>query len=281
MHRSLARCAHTLGDTHLAIKHYERAIDDDLRFGNLSVLALTRAELASELVARNEGDDRFRARDQLERAIACGSGFAMHPRVAAWKAELAQLDELLRRDQSGRCSAVAEGWEIARGSERAVIPDGVGINLLATLLANPNVPIPADRLVGAVEDHANDPLLDSTARRALQHRVEQLRVVARAADDAGDAAAATQARDELDRIASELTHSVRPDGGSRTFAGAQERARTSVQKAIRRALRQIAAQAPGIADELSATVHTGMCCCYTPDAAGLPWRVDRKLRAER
>src|SRR5262249_44528395 len=48
-HRSLGWCALTSGDADRAIVHFRRAIDDDIRVGNLPMLAITRAELANVL----------------------------------------------------------------------------------------------------------------------------------------------------------------------------------------------------------------------------------------
>ncbi|HEY3834021.1 MAG TPA: hypothetical protein VGO03_17130 [Acidimicrobiia bacterium] len=277
VHRSLALCAHTVGDVHAAVKHFERAIDDDLRFGNLAVLAVTRAELARELGARNEADDVARARELYAHAIAEGTEFGMSERVPLWQTELERLAQQVVHDADGRCVATRDGWEITRGREHASVPAGVGINVLATLLANPGVEISADRLVGAAEDHANDPLLDPAARRALQRRVQDLRADAAAAEAAGDGRRAERTREELERLADELSRSLRPDGTSRTFAGSQERARTSVQKAIRRALRAVEDSAPGVAAELRRDVRTGSYCVYEPRPGAASWSVERAV----
>jgi hypothetical protein len=242
---------------------------------------VTRAELARELRERNEADDVARARSLYAMAIAEGTEFGMSERAGAWQAALEQLDERAVHDAAGRCVATRDGWEITRGRERAVIPAGVGINVLATLLANPGVEIPVDRLVGAAEDHANDPLLDPAARRALQQRVQELRADAVTAEAVGDTTRAERTHEELERIADELTHSLRPDGTSRTFAGSQERARTSVQKAIRRALRLVEDSAPAAADELRRDVRTGTYCVYEPGPGASSWTVERAVPSRR
>jgi hypothetical protein len=58
-----------------------------------------------------------------------------------------------------------------------------------------------------------------------------------------------------------------PLGGgdpARRFTGSEERARIAVGKAIRRAIRRVAAADPVIGEELRATVQTGLRCCYRP-----------------
>ena len=94
-----------------------------------------------------------------------------------------------------------------------------------------------------------------------------------AADAAGDADRAERAQAELDRLLAELTAATGLAGRSRTFADDRERARTAVQKAIRRAIARIGEQAPGLADQLTASVQTGLVCRFDP-TAGLPARWD-------
>ena len=76
-------------------------------------------------------------------------------------------------------------------------------------------------------------------------------------------------RAEFDALLEELTRVVRPGGRSRAFTGADERARTSVQKALRRAIAAIGAeraQARGRAD------------AFDPDRLRLPLRAGRSSR---
>jgi hypothetical protein len=91
------------------------------------------------------------------------------------------------------------------------------------------------------------------------------------AEGDADLERAARLRIELDALTDELTRMVRPGGRSRAFAGPQERARTAVQKAIRRALDRIATDAPVLADGLRATVRTGTECSFEP-ADGVPRR---------
>jgi hypothetical protein len=53
-------------------------------------------------------------------------------------------------------------------------------------------------------------------------------------------------------------------GRPRTFSGGEERVRTAVGKAIRRATERIAIADPVIGEELRATVRTGVRCSYNP-----------------
>ena len=71
-------------------------------------------------------------------------------------------------------------------------------------------------------------------------------------------------RAEFDALLEELTRVVRPGGRSRAFTGADERARTSVQKALRRAIAAIGAGAPKLADALTGSIQTGSVCRFEP-----------------
>ncbi|TMR09384.1 hypothetical protein, partial [Nonomuraea zeae] len=53
-------------------------------------------------------------------------------------------------------------------------------------------------------------------------------------------------------------------GRARGFTGSEERARTAVGKAIRRAIERVAIADPVIGDELRAAVRTGVRCSYSP-----------------
>ena len=76
---------------------------------------------------------------------------------------------------------------------------------------------------------------------------------------------------ELDELKLHLRATVGPNGRSRRFDDANERARTSVQKAIRRAVAAIGRDCPGMGAALQASVKTGYHCRYDP-APGAPER---------
>ncbi|HVU93443.1 MAG TPA: hypothetical protein VHC23_14510, partial [Jatrophihabitans sp.] len=112
---------------------------------------------------------------------------------------------------------------------------------------------------------------DGTARAAYAARVRTLRAELDAADAAGDADRARRAQAELDAVLAELGAATGLGGRSRTFADGRERARTAVQKAIRRAVARIGESAPELAAALGASLQTGLVCRYEP-VAGAPER---------
>jgi len=124
----------------------------------------------------------------------------------------------------------------------------------------------AELVAGGAADPGADrqPLLDAPARRALERRMREVAArVARARDD-GDLAAQAAAEEELDALAAHVAAATGLGGRDRAFATSAERARTSVRKAVTRALAEIARRHPAAAAHLEARVTTGTTCRYEP-----------------
>jgi hypothetical protein len=150
------------------------------------------------------------------------------------------------------------------------IGDSLGVRYLATLLSNPGAEIsvldlvqqqPLDRTAA---DPAGQELLDADARRAYRQRITELQQQIDEAESGPDPIRAEAARSELDWLLTELGHATGLAGRSRAFPTEAERARSSVQKAIRRALVRIGAADPEIHAYLEATIVTGIRCSYRP-----------------
>jgi len=73
-----------------------------------------------------------------------------------------------------------------------------------------------------------------------------------------------RARSERDWLIDQLAAATGLAGRVRNFTGNDERARVSVGKAIRRALKRIANVDPVIGEALEVGVHTGLRCSYRP-----------------
>ena len=140
---------------------------------------------------------------------------------------------------------------------------------LATLLRHPHEDVRATLLTGAVEEQGAQPVLDERAREAYRRQVAELRREIDEADAYADIERAAARRAEFDALLEELTRVVRPGGRSRAFTGADERARTSVQKALRRAIAAIGAGAPKLAGRVDP---------FDPDRLRLPLRAGRSSR---
>jgi tetratricopeptide (TPR) repeat protein len=261
-HRSLGLCAMTMGDADLGIDHLEKAVADDLRFGNLPMLAITRAELAAALLRRGAPEDRAVAVGLYEQAVATAEEIGMTGWLDRWRSE--RPGDVPQPPDEGRFVRNGDVWEVTAGSERALVAHSIGMSMLAVLLASPGQDVTVGELTGAPAEASEQPLLDEQARQEVRRRLLDLQSDIDEADADADIERASRLRAELDALVDELTRTTGLGGRSRSFAGASERARTSVQKAIRRALDRIGEQAPGLAKSLGESVRTGTRCRFDP-----------------
>jgi tetratricopeptide (TPR) repeat protein len=132
-------------------------------------------------------------------------------------------------------------------------------------------PAPEDGLRVGVDDAG--PLLDDQARRAYRRRLAEVEEDIAEAEDMGDLERAALARADRDHLVAELARAFGLGGRGRTSGSTSERARTSVTRAMRYAMKRIAEQHPVLADHLARTVRTGTYCAYEPDPrAPITWQ---------
>ena len=74
-----------------------------------------------------------------------------------------------------------------------------------------------------------------------------------------------RAEGELDALTRELARALGLGGRDRRAASDSERARMSVTKAVRSAVRRLEDEHPELGRHLSLAVHTGTFCSYDPD----------------
>jgi hypothetical protein len=169
--------------------------------------------------------------------------------------------------------------------------DVKGLGYIASLLASPGREVhvlelvsaatggPADaraRLVGSglVASRPSDgaPLLDEQAKEAYGQRLQQLADELQEARDWDDIERAAHLEEEIDVLTQELAQAMGLGGRDRTFSSPAERARISVTKAIRTAIRLIGNDCPQLAAHLDASIQTGRFCSYaTPGAPPPSW----------
>ena len=120
------------------------------------------------------------------------------------------------------------------------------------------------------------PHLDAEAQRAYRDRLRELRPELDAAKEAGDGERAARLEVEIDLIVSELSAAFGLGGRARKEGSVAERARQSVTKAIRDALRRIREEDAVLGEHLTRAVKTGLYCSYDPDPDAAPptWRTD-------
>ncbi|MFI9383809.1 ATP-binding protein [Kutzneria sp. NPDC052558] len=249
--RGLGLAAATFGDLDRAEAHLRRAVTANLRLGNRPMTACSKADLAT--VLRRRGDHRA-AGALLDEAVSEATALGMGKRAEVWAAGRVSRHVTARRHDNR--------WLVGYLGREVLVEDLIGMRHLAQLLANPDVPIPAAALAhGGAEAVSEQSILDDQAREAYTARARE---IAHLIPDSSPERA-EELRRELDALAAELDATTGLGGRGRAFAGPAERARTSVRKAIKRAVDLIRAADPAVAAVLDSTISTGYQCVYTPD----------------
>ncbi len=240
-HRPLGLAAATVGDLDRAVDHLERAVVAELAVGGGPWHAMALAALADVLDQRAAaGDgapatDGRRAADLRRAAIEEAQRMGMAGRAGEWMRRLPPSTDGIACRRDGRI------WVVQRGERVATVPHSVGMEYLERLIDHADVEIAAVELASghavACDASKRDPLLDRRAKAAYRQRIEELRTEADDAEQCADIERACTARLELDRYLEELARATGFGGSTRSFADSAERARVSVHKAIKRALR--------------------------------------------
>jgi tetratricopeptide (TPR) repeat protein len=286
--RSLGRAALTFGDHDRAVHHLERAIPANRRLQNRPLTAISHADLAKALAVRGRDEDLARARALLQQAVTQAQDMGLAVRADAWREELATLDSpsgtpLDRRDlatpssdtRRGLICRQGRGWRVELGDRRVLVADRVGMSYLAELLDHPGEPISATALAGegGVATHAMSDRAPGDVDVALARELATELAEAEANNDLGRA---EQLHIQLDAVLDQVGAGSSSTDGSVQATWRHERARTSVRKAIMRAIDEIDAADPRIAEPLRAGIRTGTVCSYTPPPAHLiEWSVRR------
>ncbi|MEV4151011.1 hypothetical protein AB0J40_45690 [Amycolatopsis sp. NPDC049691] len=241
----------TAGETARATEHFRAAVRDNLALAHWPAAALSRARLAQALgPASAEG-----ARE-----------------LAAATREAEQLGMVLPGFASGggnrrvTCRRQGSHWLFVLDGRSALVEHSVGMGYLATLLDNPGHELTAVELAHGVVAEATSaqPVLDQEATGHYRRWLANLEAELDEHEANHDTGRAEQVRTERDWLLGELSAAAGLAGRVREFAGAEEKARVAVGKAIRRALTRIAAADAVIGDVLRDGVRTGTRCSYDP-----------------
>ncbi len=175
--------------------------------------------------------------------------------------------------------------------ETTRLPDLKGFRYIERLLTNPGREIHVLDMV-AVErgslprGHAFDPgrdelpdatdralpVIDDAARAAYRRRLAEVDDDIDEATRLNDPGRVELAQRDRDYLIAELTSAVGLGGRARSTGGTAERARSSVTRSLRYALKRLAEHQPALAAHLENGIHTGMYCMYRPDPiAPLSW----------
>ncbi|GEP34858.1 hypothetical protein NSZ01_26260 [Nocardioides szechwanensis] len=229
-----------------------------------------------------------RARMEWEAALAGFAGFGAPGRAD-------QVRELLDGRAVGPPPVPTSGGSISATFRRAgrgrsvcfrghevLVPDLKGFRYLERLLAAPGrefhvldlVAVEQGTLRSARADAGLDgvgvpavglPVLDDEARAAYRRRLGEVEEDIAEAEEHDDLARLTLAQRDRDYLVAELTRAVGLGGRARTVGGTSERARTSVARSLRYALRRLGEEHADLGAHLDRTVRTGTYCSYEPD----------------
>jgi tetratricopeptide (TPR) repeat protein len=158
---------------------------------------------------------------------------------------------------------VREGnrWTVTFEGRVATLRDAKGLRYLAALLSEPDIEHPAVVL-------ERNPAAARDLKAARRHFGELQSALAETART-GDADRAAAVREEMRRLAGSLT------GTGSGSSDRTEQARVNVTRAIRTALRNVAAADAGLGAHLDRAVRTGASCTYRPDPrAPITWLID-------
>lgn len=169
----------------------------------------------------------------------------------------------------------AGDWRIGFGTREVVMADLKGIRLLGRLVSSPGREHHVLDLAGAGTIEPGIPALDDEAKAAYRRRLAEVDDDIAEAEHDHDLARAALARRDRDYLMQELGRAVGLHGRTRRTGGTVERARTSVTRTLRYAIRRITDELPELGDHLSRSVRTGRCCSYAPDPlTAVTWRLD-------
>ena len=266
------------------------------RVAAASHLAYTQFEYAQMLLSRGRATDQTRATTLLSNALDSAEHLRLRPLAAEIQALTASLPADPRaREQGlaavpldlGRQAAVfrleGEYWSIEFAGVPIRMKDAKGLRYLHTLLVNPGRELHVLDLVaqGSATTGRTSPgrapegpvrrlgdageILDPQAKATYRARIRDLRHDIEEAEARNDLEVASRFRAELDFLIQELADALGLAGRNRTAASAGERARSSVSKSLRSAIRRIGDAHQSLGAHLLATVQTGYYCSYCPD----------------
>jgi len=270
--RYLGLAARVAGRLDASVAHLQSAVHANQRLGNWPLTAIARGDLAETLLQRGHRADRAAAAAALSTALEAAEQMGLSGRIAHLKALQTRMEAVAMEAEA---SFIRDGvaWEIAIRDESVRVAHSVGMDYLADLLAAPGTTISSSRLAGLDATAAPQDVVDRETLVSVRRRMNQLKAEIHTAERTGDHGRADALERELEQLTMHLRTAAHR-GRSKHFADNSERARTSVQKAIRRALDAIEAKSPRLAGTLRGSIQTGYQCSYQPGSdAPRRWHV--------
>lgn len=164
-------------------------------------------------------------------------------------------------------------WIVERAGRSFRLKHMRGLAMLSELIDHANREVHAldlaserpegDLRVRALGDAGE--VIDKEARDAYKERLGELREELAEAEGFNDVSRVEKLQNEVESLERELRAAVDLFGRARRVGSAAERARISVQRRLRQAIKKIAEEDPELGRHLDWTVRTGTFCAYEPD----------------
>jgi hypothetical protein len=165
-------------------------------------------------------------------------------------------------------------WSLVFENQTARLRDLKGLHYLARLLADPGKEFHVVDLVSG--ERPETPLfpggsnagemLDTQAKQAYRRRLAEIEEDLEEARTMGNTERAAQAEAEHEFLVRELARAVGLGGRDRLAGSVSERARASVTRAVRQAMRRIREHNAPLGEHLDRAIRTGTYCAYMPDS---------------
>lgn len=275
-----------------AEKQFDRAIELCEAMGARAIEARVLVEHARMLLVRRGEGDEERAGYLLARVSAICEELDL-PGIAERASALAAAAGLGngRADQGavdrGTFRREGQFWTVAYRGEMARLRDLKGLRYIGLLLAAPGRdvhvlelaaaqaadPFPGDSAGEELRTsrlEGTDAVLDQRAKDAYRRRLTELGEELEEARSWNDPERAVRVEAEIDALTSELERSLGLGGRDRGMPSPAERARVSVTKAIKAAVRAVSKDCPRLGEHLATSIHTGRFCTYAPPGSEPP-----------
>jgi predicted ATPase len=247
--------------------HFETAVKRCEHLGARAIVARIFYEHARMMLARGAAGDQPRAASLLDDAAHLCEELGMPGLLERIAAE----PRLMPEAPAARFRREGEFWTVAYAGETLRLRDVKGLRYLAFLLGSPGKEIHVLELAQAVEGVSGrvapgppEPVLDVQAKESYRRRLQELSEDLQEARDWHDLERIARIEAEIDAVTDELARAAGLGGRDRQLASPAERARVSVTKAIRSAIKAIERESPELGDHLSASIRTGRFCSYAP-----------------
>jgi class 3 adenylate cyclase len=268
----LATLAAMLGRWDEAERHFEAALDCCRMLGARAIGARVRYEYAAALLARG---DHARAGSLLAEVGRLAEELGMTGLLERIETLTAPKEPGERADGTEAIfRREGEFWTIAYAGKTFRLRDVKGLRYLAFLLGSPGKELHALELAKSAEGLSTtpgrslaskaEPILDAQAKEAYRRRLEELGEDLQEARDWSDIERIARIEAEIEALTDELARAAGLGGRDREAPSPAERARVSVTKAIRSAIKAIERNNRALGAHLGASIHTGRFCSYAP-----------------